>query len=525
MKISDKLKKALMFIIPHLLYVALFSYFYNSTYTPVGDAFEILFREIFILSFIYFIIFSILYFILRIKIDEKRCFFILLAFILLSFEIVYKSLLMWIVVFLLLIILLVIKDNIREKIIFFTSYVVVMLFLFNFIPSAKYAIYNVSRYNNEDVKLNIKLNDNDELPNIYWIHCDGMINFNDAEKFFEVDNSYFKEYLEDNDYYINEDATFDSHAHTIQALVALYNPRYYDEIFGKYLNNLNNSNFKDDIISYDFMKEKRLNNELFEALYKKNYKIATISDFNQYASFYTDYMFDYYSFQKSKEKDLDYFTSKDNSYEDIVKYSDYSHLKTLADTTFLHYFTDDFNFLKHKEIDYNEMDYSNYKYINKTEYWKSKAILKSLSMVYEKKDDRLFTFIDYSINHTPWLYDKSGKVVNTNKEGFLPDNFADNYVYSTYILSDILTFIKDNDKDSIIILQSDHGIHTVLGINLALYTGYSLEEVDKLVDSTFSAIYIPEKYLNSDEEYLSNPLNISRYLVNNFVGDNYKYLE
>ena len=40
-----------------------------------------------------------------------------------------------------------------------------------------------------------------------------------------------------------------------------------------------------------------------------------------------------------------------------------------------------------------------------------------------------------------------------------------------------------------------------------------------------NAVYIPEKYQNGDEKYLSNPLNISRYLVNNFVGDNYTYLE
>ena len=41
-----------------------------------------------------------------------------------------------------------------------------------------------------------------------------------------------------------------------------------------------------------------------------------------------------------------------------------------------------------------------------------------------------------------------------------------------------------------------------------------------------SAIYIPDKFKNGDEEYLNNPLNISRYLVNNYVGNNnYDYLD
>ena len=35
---------------------------------------------------------------------------------------------------------------------------------------------------------------------------------------------------------------------------------------------------------------------------------------------------------------------------------------------------------------------------------------------------------------------------------------------------------------------------------------------------------IPDKYKNGDEIYLNNPLNISRYIVNNYVGKNYEYI-
>ena len=44
-------------------------------------------------------------------------------------------------------------------------------------------------------------------------------------------------------------------------------------------------------------------------------------------------------------------------------------------------------------------------------------------------------------------------------------------------------------------------------------------------NSVISAIYIPDKYKNGDEEYLDNPFNISRYIVNNYVGNNYEYLK
>ena len=40
-----------------------------------------------------------------------------------------------------------------------------------------------------------------------------------------------------------------------------------------------------------------------------------------------------------------------------------------------------------------------------------------------------------------------------------------------------------------------------------------------------NAYYIPEQYKNGEEEYLNNPLNISRYIINNYVGDNYSYVK
>lgn len=274
------------------------------------------------------------------------------------------------------------------------------------------------------------------------------------------------------------------------------------------------------------MNDKRMNNELFEAFKKNNYKLVSISDFNQYSSFYTDYMFDYYTFQKSSNKNLKYFTVNNNDYKDIENYTYYAHFKTLVDTTFLHFLTDNYNFLNYEVIDYDEYNFENYEYIKESEYWKAKAILKSLNMVYNQEtESNLFTFIDFDINHTPWLYGLNGEKVNTNKEGFLPKNYLNNYIHSTNLLMDIIKYIKDNDSDGIIILQSDHGIHTVSTSVVADYVSVSVDDLSEIKDSTFSAIYIPNKYINGDEKYLDNPLNISRYLANTFIGNNYEYIE
>ena len=85
-------------------------------------------------------------------------------------------------------------------------------------------------------------------------------------------------------------------------------------------------------------------------------------------------------------------------------------------------------------------------------------------------------------------------------------------------------YIKETDNDSIIIIQGDHGIHSIRDSIIKDYYKVEGKGLLEIRNSTISAIYLPEKY-RVNTEYLDNPLNISRYLVNSFVGDNYKYLD
>ena len=53
----------------------------------------------------------------------------------------------------------------------------------------------------------------------------------------------------------------------------------------------------------------------------------------------------------------------------------------------------------------------------------------------------------------------------------------------------------------------------------------SNEEVQELRNSVMNAVYIPDKHKKDESEVVKNPLNITRYLVNNYVGQgNYEYL-
>lgn len=75
-----------------------------------------------------------------------------------------------------------------------------------------------------------------------------------------------------------------------------------------------------------------------------------------------------------------------------------------------------------------------------------------------------------------------------------------------------------------IVLQADHGLHGT-GEGLIKETFGEDAIAAELWNQVFSAVRVPEQYQNGEERYAyENPLNISRYLVNRFIGRNYEYL-
>ncbi len=523
------IKNVLLFIVPHLLYVMLFFYLYNSSFSLLGDSFEIFYREIFIMSGIYFVIFSLLHYILRIRISNLRVFFIEIVLVFLSFVFVHSSVIAIILLVLLLVVMMIVKEGIREKVSYLFSYMIILLFLYNFVLGSINTVRVIVKYDDVNYEKETVVDQEKNGANIYWIHADAMVNFDTVRKFFYYDSKYLKDYLVDNDFYVNDSASLNSLGHTAQALVSLYNPYYYDEYFSEYIDNMNKNDYSSLIVSYRDLQDKRINNELFIALKKKDYKIAAITEFNQYSSFYADYMFNYYSYQKSNKKELSYFTALDNTLEDVDNFISYTHIKTLMDTTFLHFFLDNYSNLKYENLNYDDIDCGKYKVSCKSDYWKQRAIMKSIDTI--NNEEKKFTFIDFSINHTPWRLDRNGKIVNSAKDGFLTKNFLDNYIHSNYLLVELIEFIKESDSNAVIVIQADHGFHTVSNTDIYDFTNKSLdkdyfvEDSDELINSTINAVYVPEEFRNGEEKYLSEPLNISRYLVNNFVGNNYRYIE
>lgn len=109
-----------------------------------------------------------------------------------------------------------------------------------------------------------------------------------------------------------------------------------------------------------------------------------------------------------------------------------------------------------------------------------------------KGNNPKFFLIDNTLIHRNWNYDKDGNFIREDNIDL--NDYDDCYKFTTKVLLEFISYINER-------------------------------EVLKIRNSTISLISLPEKYKNKDEEYLSNPLNISRYLINNYVGDNYKYIK
>lgn len=526
--------KLLLYLIPNCTYLIILLHYYNVNFASV---LQVPFAEIVFIASIFFIITNILYLILLKILKDRQKVFLAVIFICAFYNL--SVTLNFFLFFLIFIVVFVIelKTIIKfklDKLIFIIIFIISTMFLYSITLTTINLSTMIIKSKGYDPEIVINVDENTKNPNIYYIHCDGMMSFDGIEEYFDYDNKYLKSYLKD--YYVNSDATLVAGHRTQRALVALFNPEYYDKFFNDYLNQLEDTYLgkkkqTDYFVDYYELEKKRFNNELFQAFQKKGYTTVGIGEYNAYTSLDVNYFYDFFnSYRDDRYLDVDNsqlrLISNESNELSRKLYVRFSNNKKILKRTILSDLLVGYIPLDYEEIDYNGIDVSDYLNINKVyksdNYWIPKAIIKGLDDSMKIDNNRL-TFIDFNMNHDPYLFTKDGNVVNVD-DAWNVDNYLGNYIYASYILTDILKYIRSNDSDAIIILQADHGLHTVDNETMIEYFEVDIEGIQKIRNSVMSAIYIPKKYLNGDEDYLDNPLNISRYLVNNFVGNNYEYI-
>jgi hypothetical protein len=94
--------------------------------------------------------------------------------------------------------------------------------------------------------------------------------------------------------------------------------------------------------------------------------------------------------------------------------------------------------------------------------------------------------------------------------------------HAAAVMLNLIDMILEQTPDAVIVIQGDHGILGMAQIHM-MNEGYPEEMIFDLYHSVISAIRVPEHLATIDEPIA--PLNLTRFLVNTFVGQNYEYLE
>jgi len=385
-------------------------------------------------------------------------------------------------------------------------------------------------------------------PNVYWIHCDGMLSFDAVEKYFGDSQDAFREELSKRNFLINGSAALEACQNTTVAIPALMCPDFYDTTLSEIL--ADRKRACDEVFTDEFqaiLMDARLHNETINAFVSAGYETNTVALMDQYFfpttdSFYfpmdsegtghfTNDIFYRYPYRLAKmdqlsEKDAmksirlsevgDFMQSFFRPAAPLFGYSEANSKKPFA--SYLPVAEEPDPVLSEEELREiligTDASVSHAYFVN--------ALARILN---EAPDDRpQFNVLMNLMFHYPYVFDDNG-IYPQSVTVDDPRDYYRQHLYFSKVLIHIIDMILLKDPDAVIVLQADHGLNAFLGPELdRAFAGDGYSPTD-LRNWVMSAIRVPQAYRNGEEKYaVQSPLNMARYIVNRFVGENYEYV-
>jgi hypothetical protein len=322
-------------------------------------------------------------------------------------------------------------------------------------------------------------------PDIYWLHIDGLMNIETVEEFWGLCYEHYRKEIEERGFHIYEGATLNAGS-TYPALTALLSPGFYDSFFGELMER----------------KETLLEAERREAVRGELAQVGLTyaEDIMPYLEFFNALAIRGYGMRLPEWGELPTsFEHLREGYNPVRRWwrnlregylPELLSLTTpLSLSVNLEYTP---NEVAHLEDGVEPVAYFEWRIIHE-------AHMHSIGTIAMEKDDTLEER-DYT------RYD------------LYPVGFERAIERTLKYIDEIL----GRNPYAVIVLQSDHGFHYFETQQHLLEAGYSLEQILELNSSTFSGVRIPQRYGGLEAPIA--PLNISRVLVNRFVGGNYELL-
>lgn len=399
------------------------------------------------------------------------------------------------------------------------SCVVFGLFFYNSIGPIYGAIKNSISPEPYSVKTSFHTNDDLERPNIYWLHMDGMMGFNAVKNVLGDDQNELKQALGDRGFIVNEDAELDI-GWTRYAFPALTSPTIYDS----YLHDLFSK--MDSLTSLE--RRSKLFREYAYDIYLAYPKLELFKAFQEAG--YETYEFLTNVGRLEDIVPAGYFYDEAFTVERTDRINRHNIIRAFLKSSILgEFIPDDYVDFPLQDIKDYVPEYgeeiieligpdTNFSFdsISRYDQWLLRMTLDGLSLPSPK-----LLYIQNLIPHNYYNHDENGMYQYT-ESAFDMSLYLPQAKYAEKIMLYTIDMILESDPNAVIVIQADHGVH-LFERKVMSAQGYTDDQMLEMNYSTISAVRIPEKYGTLSEPL--DPLDITRYLVNHFVGDgNYDYL-
>ena len=385
------------------------------------------------------------------------------------------------------------------------------------------------------IKTEFVIDESLPVPDIYWIHMDGAMNFADVEKFFGDTQEEVKNELTKRGFILNEDAKLHG-GYTHNALAAMLSPTFYDSLLGELLRQNEHilSRERQNRIwagygraGIDLERDVTPFYELFHAFMAKGYRVITITEPN-----YTTPLIDILFATTPEYGARPFMSLEDEAERGYSKWREMYELLTA--TTPLVFFKGAMTRLLLANVaglpipEYaDEVDsLADRTLLGRTAdsgIWREERSVWRMLLHTPSIPSPKLHFIVNNISH--WPYDKiyaTGKYTNPSPHDpyDIDQLYLPNLKYAIEVTLITIDMIMARDPDAVIILQGDHGLNVWEAEDYMFGAGYSQDDILEMNYSTLSAVRIPARYGGLSQPL--DPLDLTRYLVNNFVGENYR---
>ncbi|MCL2015012.1 MAG: hypothetical protein FWG68_02055 [Defluviitaleaceae bacterium] len=368
-------------------------------------------------------------------------------------------------------------------------------------------------------------------PDIFWFHADGALSFAAVERFFGDPQNEFRAELQNRGFVINENAIVNAGA-TWPSLPTLLSPGFYDNYWGELLvatNHTINTRRRNSLIRQQFAQDGIVwdddpnfpYQELYEAFMAAGYNVAVQGHPSQgFVPTASTYFYNISNEQTPLAINHDaiirnrhpFLLGLDDLVDLMIVTTPFSIIEDFLIVNLLFSGLEWISIPSHSEqverliIDDNAT-------------FHERALFRNLLEALELPSPKL-------VYTQPWFWHRSQWAVYTDsvdpEDPFELNQYMVAHNHGVEVLLTMIDLILERNPNAIIVVQSDHGFH-IWETQLILESmGFSDEERFEMIHATLSAVRIPPQYGGLDEPL--NPKNITRELVNRFVGVNYELL-